>query len=110
MSLVTENNFDTRAVAPSLQEQRLSLRRQLADQREIIAIRLTPGNQLQHTNTSSSLTYPRSLTMRLLTQNPAPVIKVVVGVLTWLLGKRFAGVLQEGMQFVKMVRTGATLR
>ena len=112
MSLVSKNSSEIKAVTPSLEDQRLALRRQLADQREVIAFRLTPGNQLQRADTdnSTSLTYPRSLTMRLLRQNPEPVIKLAVGLVTWLLGKRFSGVLQEGMQFLKMVRMGATLR
>ena len=110
MSLPAEIGAEIKPVILSLLEQRLALRRQLADQREIIAFRLTPGNQLQHSSTQSGLSYPRSLTMRLLRQNPAPVVKLVVGIATWLLGKRFSGVLQEGVQFLKMVRTGATLR
>ena len=92
----------------SLQEQRLQIRRQLAEQREIIAFRLTPSNQVRLS--ASDAIYPRSLTMRLLTRNPAPVLKLAIGVATWLLGARISGVLHEGMQFLKMVRTGATLR
>ena len=110
MSLAAEFGAEIKPVIVTLQEQRLALRRQLADQREIIAFRLTPGNQLQQSETGRSLSYPRSLTMRLLSQNPAPVIKLAIGIATWLLGKRFSGVLQEGVQFLKMVRTGATLR
>jgi len=92
---------------PSLLEQRLALRRQLADQREIIAFRLTPGSQLRLNASAQGMSYPRSLTMRLLTKNPAPVIKLAIGVATWLIGKRLSGALHEGMRFIKMLRTEA---
>ncbi len=107
MSLAAEIKSEPK----SLLEQRLGLRRQLAEQREIIAFQLTPSYQLRQSSVSGKdLTYPRSLTMRLLTRNPAPVIKLAIGVATWLLGKRVSGMLQEGMQFIKILRTGATLR
>lgn len=109
MSLPAESVTETKPVIFSLQEQRLALRRQLANQREIIA-RLIPSNQLQHSSTGGGSSYPRSLTMRLLRQNPAPVIKLAIGIATWLLGERFYGVFQEGVQFLKMVRTGAIVR
>ncbi len=105
MSLPTE----MKPARISLQTQRLALRRLLAEQREIIAFQLTPHYRLQQSNSAMGLTYPRSLTMRLLSQNPAPALKLIVGVATWLLGARVANVLREGMQFLKMVRTGATL-
>ncbi len=94
----------------SLLEQRLALRQQLEDQREIIAFRLTPGNKLRLKGPDESASYPRSLTMRLLTKNPAPVIKLAIGVATWLIGSRLSGALHEGVRFIKMLRSEATLR
>ena len=110
MSLPVEIKAEPTSEPRTLQEQRLGLRRQLAEQREIIAFQLTPSHQLRQSGTGRDLSYPRSLTMRLLTRNPAPVLKIAIGVATWLLGNRVSGMLQEGMQFIKMLRTGATLR
>jgi hypothetical protein len=90
----------------SLQGRRLELRRLLAEQREIIAFQLAPNHRLRQ---PVGLAYPRSMTMRLLTQNPAPALKLIIGVATWLLGARVARAVHDGMQFLKMLRTGATL-
>ncbi len=98
------------AAVLSLEAQRLALRRQLAEQRELIAYRLAPNSQLRLSASGQNAAYPRSMTMRLLIRNPAPAIKLAIGVATWLLGARLSGVLHEGMQFIKMVRAGATLR
>lgn len=98
------------APAQSLREQRLELRRRLREQREIIAFKLTPHRELGHSATGTNLVYPRSLTMRLLRHNPAPVIKLAIGAASWLFGARVSNMLQDGMQFLKMVRTGATHR
>ncbi len=106
----------------SLVEKRLALRRQLAEQRAVIVLRLTPaglgseplvqanlvGNLLGAFAPSS--TYPRSLTMRWLLKNPATITKLTNRAATWLLGERYSGVLKDSLQFLKMVRVGATLR
>ena len=102
----------------SLVEKRLALRRQIAEQRAVIVLRLTPaglgsgpliqGNLLGAFAPRS--TYPRSLTMRWLLENPATVTKLANRAATWLLGARYSGILQDSMQFLKMVRVGATLR
>ncbi len=107
-------------VTLSLLEQRLALRRQMSEQREVIALQLTParldadrlvsGSQLRQSAFGRNSVYPRSLTMRWLTQNPAPLIKLATSAATWLLGARYSGILKDGMQFLKMVRAGATLR
>lgn len=94
----------------SLQEQRLQLRRKIAEQREVIAFQLTPSYKLPHAESGMSVVHPRSLTMRLLRQNPAPILKLAIGAASWLFGPRASKMLNEGMQFLKMVRTGATLR
>ena len=105
MSLPTE----MKPARISLQKQRLALRRLLAEQREIIAFQLTPRSRLEQSNSAKGLAYPRSLTMRWLSQNPAPALKLIFGIATWLLGARVAGAVHDGMQFIKMLRTGATL-
>ena len=55
----------------SLLEQRQSLSRQLQAQRQVIAQRLEPHSAING--------YPRSRTMRFLTRQPAPLIRLVVG-------------------------------
>ena len=106
----------------SLLEKRLALRRQIAEQRAVIVLRLTPAGlgsgPLIQSNLVGNLlsafaprsTYPRSQTMRWLLENPATVTKLANRAATWLLGARYAGVLQDGVQFLQMVRAGATLR
>ena len=61
----------------SLLEQRQSLSRQLQAQRQVIAQRLGPVSGLNGS-------YPRSHTMRLLTQQPALIIRLLVGLVTLL--------------------------
>lgn len=101
----------------SLVEKRLALRRQIAEQRAVIVLRLTPArlgsdspvldNLLQQGRRS---TYPRSLAMRWLLENPATVTKLTNRATSWLLGARYSGILKDSMHFLKMVRAGATLR
>jgi hypothetical protein len=62
---------------PSLVEQRQSLRRRLQAQRQVIAQQLG-----QESGINGS--YPRSRTMRFLTQRPALIIRVLVGLATLL--------------------------
>lgn len=56
----------------SLLEQRQSLSRQLQAQRQVIARRLEPDSAMNG--------YPRSRTMRFLTRQPAPLIRLILGV------------------------------
>ena len=63
--------------AISLVERRHSLLRRLQAQRQVIAQRLGPES-----GTNGS--YPRSHTMRLLTQRPALIIRLLVGLVTLL--------------------------
>jgi hypothetical protein len=56
----------------SLLEQRQSLCLQLQAQRQVIARRLGPDTALNGS-------YPRSRTMRFLTQQPVPFIRLIVG-------------------------------
>ena len=101
----------------SLVEKRLALRRQIAEQRAVIVLRLMPArlgsdslsqdNLLQQARRS---TYPRSLTMQWLLENPATVTRLANRAATWLLGARYSGILKDSMHFLKMVRAGAALR
>jgi hypothetical protein len=61
----------------SLVEQRQSLRRQLQAQRQVIAQRLGQESGM-------NAGYPRSRTMRFLTQRPALIIRLLVGLATLL--------------------------
>jgi hypothetical protein len=60
-----------------LVEQRQNLRRRLQAQRQVIAQQLG-----QESGMNGS--YPRSRTMRFLTQQPAPIIRLLVGLATLL--------------------------
>jgi len=61
----------------SFVEQRQSLRRQLQAQRQVIAQQLGQESGM-------NASYPRSRTMRFLTQRPAPIIRLLVGLATLL--------------------------
>jgi hypothetical protein len=61
----------------SLAEKRRSLRRRLQAQRQVIALQLEPGSGVNGS-------YPRSRTMRFLTQRPAPIIRLLIGLATLL--------------------------
>jgi hypothetical protein len=64
--------------ALSLLEQRQSLRRRLQAQRRVIARQLGPESGMHDS-------YPRSRTMRFLTQQPAQIIRLLVGLATLLM-------------------------
>lgn len=66
--------------ALSLVEQRQSLRRRLQAQRQVIALQLAPES-------GGRGSYPRSRTMRFLTQQPAVIIRLLVGLATLLMTK-----------------------
>jgi hypothetical protein len=66
--------------AISLVEQRQSLRRRLQAQRQVIAQQLGPESGMHGS-------YPRSRTMRFLTQQPALTIRLLVGLATLLMTK-----------------------
>lgn len=65
-------------IAISLVEQRQSLCRQLQAQRQVIALQLGPESG-RHDS------YPRSRTMRFVTQRPAAIIRLLAGVATLLM-------------------------
>jgi hypothetical protein len=60
----------------SLLEQRQSLRLQLQAQRQVIARQLGPDSAINGS-------YPRSRTMRFLTRQPVPLIRLIVGLAAW---------------------------
>lgn len=66
--------------AISLVEQRQDLRLRLQAQRQVIALQLEPETAV-HTG------YPRSRTMRFLTQQPAVTTRLLVGLATLLMTK-----------------------
>jgi hypothetical protein len=70
----------TSTTALSLVEQRQSLCRQLQAQRQVIALQLGPESGLHGR-------YPRSRTMRFVTQRPAAIIRLLAGVATLLMTK-----------------------
>jgi len=61
----------TSAANSSLVEQRQRLRQRLQEQRQVIAQRLGSGSRVQSI-------YPRSMTMRLLTQRPGRFIQLLL--------------------------------
>jgi hypothetical protein len=66
--------------AISLTDQRQSLCRQLQAQRRVIAERLAPQSAMNGS-------YPRSRTMRFLTQRPVLIIRLLVGLASLLRAK-----------------------
>lgn len=86
---------------PSLAAQRESLREQLHTQRRLIAQHITPAT------TASRSRYPRSRTMRLLTQRPALMGRLLAGLGTLLVGARFVGSVTAALALVKMLRAAS---
>lgn len=67
----------TSATNSSLVEQRQRLRQQLQEQRQLIAQRLGSGSRVYSS-------FPRSMTMRLLTHRPGRLIQLLLGFATLL--------------------------
>lgn len=85
----------------SLKHQRLALQGQLAAQRELIALHLTPA--LAPVGKVPSA-FPRSLIMRLITLNPSIASKITGGAARLLLGARNVDLLLQGLYIVKFAR------
>jgi len=66
----------------SLVEHRQMLRRQLQEQRQLIARQLGPASEVNNG-------YPRSMTMRFLTRRPGLATSLFVEIATLLIGARF---------------------
>lgn len=79
-------------------EQRLALRRELAAQRQLIAYQLGPSSGI----TGS---FPRSMTMRLVTRQPALAAKLLVGIATFLVGVRIFGSITTALTVARIVRS-----
>jgi hypothetical protein len=86
-----------------LAEQRLQLRRQLLAQRQLITqqIERAPG---------AKNGYPRSMTMRLLTQRPALVAKLLTGMATLLIGARMISAISTTLSLAKVVQSVSKTR
>jgi len=89
----------------SLLEQRLACRALLAKQRQVIAHQIRPKLALTHQEASNSQ-YPRSATMRFLTQNPAPALGIFLRLATMVVGMRASGAINAGLQTYKMFKAG----
>ena len=82
----------------SLAAQRLALRSQLVEQRQRISHVLGPAPE-------SNNVFPRSMTMRLITQNPDVALKVVSQVGMLLFGSRIFRSLNNALAVSKVVRS-----
>lgn len=84
-------------MAPTpLVEQRETLQRQMQAQRSRIAQRLTAGGPRA---------YPRSITLRFLTQQPALATQLLVGLATLVLGARFFKTVTTALTVARLVRS-----
>lgn len=82
----------------TLAEQRLALRTKLLTQRQLIEHKLGPL-------TEATGGYPRSMTMRFVTRQPALVAKLLVGVATLFLGVRIYGSITVAFSVARIVRS-----
>ena len=92
------NPEDNTTLSPSLAEQRKDVRMQLQKQRAVILLQLSP-------KTPASTFYPRSRTMRLLSQKPKFVAKLLLEVAGIVIGTRTIKSLIGAVGLVKMLRT-----
>lgn len=86
----------------SLAEQRLVLRRQMAEQRLRINHLVDPASGAGANNQ-----FPRSMAMRLITQHPAGTLKVASQVAMLLFGTRMIRSLSTALMVSKIVRSVA---
>lgn len=82
----------------SLAKQRELLRQQMLEQRQLIAeqLELTPGVKNG---------YPRSMTMRFLTQRPALIAKLLTAIATLFVGARLIKTLSTTLLLARMLRS-----
>ena len=83
-----------------LAKQREVLRQQMLAQRQVIAeqLELTPGVKNG---------YPRSMTMRFLTQRPALIAKLLTGIATLFVGTRLIKAISAALVLARMVQSVA---
>ncbi|PJA39979.1 MAG: hypothetical protein CO182_08560 [Lysobacterales bacterium CG_4_9_14_3_um_filter_62_6] len=82
----------------TLLEQRLALRQRLQAQRQQIAQQLSPA-QARHSG------YPRSMTMRFFTQQPALVARLLAQAAVVVLGVRYFKSLTTALALAKLLRS-----
>ena len=87
----------------SLIEQSQALRQQLRAQRKRIKQQIDPV-------TAMNTNYPRSMTMRFITQRPALVAGLVTEVATLLLGARLLKSVAAALSVARIVRSSANAR
>jgi hypothetical protein len=87
----------------TLFEQRQTLRLRLQEQRQLIAYRLGPAP-------FATSGYPRSMTMRFLTQRPDLAVRLLSGLATLLVGRRYFRVVATAVAVAGIVRSIAITR
>ena len=85
---------------PPLADQRLILRQQLLAQRQVIAEKMGQPS-------SPKDSYPRSMTMRFLTERPALTVNLLTGLATLLVGRRLFKTISAALVVAKMVQSVA---
>ena len=106
MTPIIDNLLTTDAIPAtenSLIEQSQILRQQLRAQRKRIEQQMDPVTTLNNS-------YPRSMTMRFITQRPALVAGVVTEVATLLLGARLLKSVAAALSVARIVRSSANAR
>lgn len=94
--------MNTRSTIP-LAKQRQLLRQQLLAQRQLIAEQLDLAPVAKNG-------YPRSMTMRFLTQRPALIAKLLTGITTLLVGARMIKSIGAALVLARVVRSVARTR
>ena len=100
---MTSTIDNTVIIEGSLIEQSQALRQQLRVQRKLIKQQLNPVSSMNNS-------YPRSMTMRFITQRPALVAGVVTEVATLLLGARLLKSMAAALSVARIVRSSANAR
>ncbi len=100
---MTSTIDNTVIIEGSLIEQSQALRQQLRVQRKLIKQQIDPVS-------SMNANYPRSMTMRFITQRPALVAGVVTEVATLLLGARLLKSVAAALSVARIVRSSANAR
>jgi hypothetical protein len=100
---MTSTIDNTVIIEDSLIEQSQALRQQLRVQRKLIKQQLNPVSSMNNS-------YPRSMTMRFITQRPALVAGVVTEVATLLLGARLLKSVVAALSVARIVRSSANAR
>ena len=85
---------------PPLAEQRLILRQQLLAQRQLIAEKMEQASRPKDS-------YPRSMTMRFLTERPALIVHLLTGLATLLAGRRLIKTISAAVVMARMVQSVA---